>query len=67
MRAPLLLVALLTWSVRVAACPSCPVGAAARERVLGPELWTNAVISVLPFAIIALVCLRIERLTGEDS
>ena len=44
------------------ACPDCAVGRAARAQVLGPELLTNLAVAILPFAIVALVCLRVERL-----
>lgn len=45
-----------------AACPNCAVGREAREQVFGPEFFTNLSVSLLPFALIAAVCLRMERI-----
>lgn len=61
MRAISVLSLLCAWASPAFACPACAAGIAARARVLGPELWTNLTVALLPFLVVALVCLRIER------
>lgn len=67
MRVMLSFVALLAWARPALACPSCAAGVAARDLVFGPELFGNALVALLPFALIGLLCLHLERRAGVTS
>ncbi|MCW5833617.1 MAG: hypothetical protein KIS78_14540 [Labilithrix sp.] len=44
------------------ACPSCPVGRAARQDVFDQDFGTNLMIALFPFLVIGLVSRAAERI-----
>jgi hypothetical protein len=47
------------------ACPSCPVGRAARQQLLDDDFGRNLVIALAPFLVVGLVARWAERI-GRD-
>jgi hypothetical protein len=52
---------LLTSSAPIGACPGCPVGRSAREQVFQDGFAMNLLVAILPFAVVGLVCMWVER------
>lgn len=44
------------------ACPSCPIGRTARQRVIDDDFGTNLAIALAPFLLIGLAARRAERI-----
>lgn len=55
-------IAALTAATTAWACPSCPVGRAARQQVCDDGLATNLVVALVPFVLIGLVSAWADRI-----
>jgi hypothetical protein len=50
-----------SWSSVAWACPSCPVGRAAREQVCEDDFVLRLIAVVLPFIVMGIVSVFVER------
>lgn len=58
---PATLWALLCQASVAVACPSCPIGRAARQQVCSDGFVTNLLSVILPFIVIGLLTVWVER------